>query len=38
MAMMLFRHKTAKMSFQIKYGLALISMVAEVWGFFHWRR
>jgi len=32
-----FRHKTAKLTFKLKYALALIPFVAEVWAFFHWR-
>jgi uncharacterized membrane protein YsdA (DUF1294 family) len=29
--MMLFRHKTAKRTFKLKYALALIPFAAEVW-------
>jgi hypothetical protein len=32
--MKLFRHKTAKWSFKLKYGLALL--LAELWAGWHW--
>ena len=35
--MKLFRHKTAKLSFKLKYALAFIPFVAEIWGLLHWR-
>jgi len=37
LGMMLFRHKTAKPSFKLKYSLALIPFAAEVWAWLHWR-
>ena len=33
----IFRHKTAKLTFQLKYALALIPFAAEIWGWLHWR-
>jgi uncharacterized membrane protein YsdA (DUF1294 family) len=35
--MIVFRHKTAKLTFQLKYALALIPFAAEVWAWLHWR-
>ena len=35
--MMVFRHKTGKWTFKLKYVLALIPFAAEVWAWFHWR-
>ena len=35
--MNLFRHKTAKWTFKLKYGLALLPFAAEVWAWWHWR-
>ena len=32
-----FRHKTAKWTFQLKYGLALLPFATEIWAWFHWR-
>ncbi len=37
MGMMIFRHKTAKWTFKLKYTLALIPFVAEVWAWLHFR-
>lgn len=37
LGMNVFRHKTAKWSFKLKYALALIPFVAEVWAWLHWR-
>lgn len=37
LGMKLFRHKTAKRSFQWKFFLALLPFAAEVWLWFHWR-
>ena len=37
LGMMVFRHKTAKWTFQFKYALALIPFVAEIWAWLHWR-
>jgi uncharacterized membrane protein YsdA (DUF1294 family) len=37
LGMKVFKHKTAKPSFQLKYVLAVIPFVAEVWGWLHWR-
>jgi uncharacterized membrane protein YsdA (DUF1294 family) len=37
LGMILFRHKTAKLSFKFKYALALIPFAAEVWAWLHWR-
>jgi len=37
LGMVLFRHKSAKRSFQFKYALALIPFAAEVWAWRHWR-
>lgn len=35
--MMVFRHKTAKWTFKLKYALALIPFAAEVWAWQHYR-
>jgi uncharacterized membrane protein YsdA (DUF1294 family) len=35
--MALFRHKTAKGTFQLKYALALIPFAAGVWAWLYWR-
>ena len=35
--MMVFRHKTAKWTFKLKYALALIPFAAEVWVWWHYR-
>ena len=35
--MTVFRHKTAKLTFKLKYALALIPFAAEVWAWLHWR-
>jgi len=35
--MSVFRHKTAKGTFKLKYGLALVPFAVEVWAFLHWR-
>jgi uncharacterized membrane protein YsdA (DUF1294 family) len=32
-----FRHKTAKWTFKLKYALALVPFVAEIWAWWHWR-
>ena len=37
LGMMMFRHKTAKWTFQFKYALALIPFAAEVWAWWHYR-
>ncbi len=37
LGMNVFRHKTAKWSFQLKYALALIPFALEVWAWLHWR-
>jgi uncharacterized membrane protein YsdA (DUF1294 family) len=37
LGMKVFKHKTAKRSFQLKYVLAVIPFAAEVWGWLHWR-
>ena len=36
-AMKIFRHKTIKRTFQLKYAVALIPFAAEVWAWLHWR-
>jgi uncharacterized membrane protein YsdA (DUF1294 family) len=36
-AMKLFRHKTAKWTFKLKYGLGLLPFTAEIWAWWHWR-
>jgi uncharacterized membrane protein YsdA (DUF1294 family) len=35
--MKLFRHKTAKWTFKLKYGLALLPFATELWAWWHWR-
>ena len=37
LGMNLFRHKTAKWSFKLKYALVLLPFAAEIWAFFHLR-
>jgi uncharacterized membrane protein YsdA (DUF1294 family) len=37
LAMNLFRHKTAKWTFKLKYALAVIPLAAEVWAWLHFR-
>ena len=37
LGMILFRHKTAKLTFKLKYALAFIPFVAEIWAWRHWR-
>ncbi len=37
LGMIVFRHKTAKWTFQLKYLLALVPFAAEVWAWLHWR-
>jgi uncharacterized membrane protein YsdA (DUF1294 family) len=37
LGMNVFRHKTAKLTFKLKYALALIPFAAEIWAFLHWR-
>lgn len=37
LGMMIFRHKTAKWTFQLKYALALIPFATAVWAWWHWR-
>jgi uncharacterized membrane protein YsdA (DUF1294 family) len=37
LGMNVFRHKTAKWTFKLKYALALIPFAAEIWAFLHWR-
>jgi uncharacterized membrane protein YsdA (DUF1294 family) len=37
LGMNLFRHKTAKWTFKLKYALALIPFTAEVWAWWHFR-
>jgi uncharacterized membrane protein YsdA (DUF1294 family) len=37
LGMMVFHHKTAKLTFKLKYALVLIPFVAEVWAWLHWR-
>ena len=37
LGMNLFRHKTAKLTFKLKYALALIPFAAEIWALLHWR-
>lgn len=37
LGMNLFRHKTAKGSFKLKYALALIPFAAELWAWWHFR-
>lgn len=35
--MIVFRHKTAKRTFHLKYALALIPFAAEIWAWLRWR-
>jgi uncharacterized membrane protein YsdA (DUF1294 family) len=35
--MNVFRHKTAKWSFKLKYALGLLPFVAELWVWWQWR-
>jgi len=35
--MKLFRHKTVKWTFKLKYALALLPFGAEIWAWSHWR-
>jgi uncharacterized membrane protein YsdA (DUF1294 family) len=35
--MKLFRHKTAKWTFKLKYGLALVPFAGLIWAWWHWR-
>jgi uncharacterized membrane protein YsdA (DUF1294 family) len=37
LGMNVFRHKTGKVTFKLKYALALIPFVAEIWAWLHWR-
>ena len=37
LGMSLFRHKTAKGSFQFKYALGLVGFAAELWAWQRWR-
>ncbi len=37
LGMKLFRHKTAKPTFKLKYALALVPFIAEIWAWQHWR-
>lgn len=37
LGMNLFRHKTAKWTFKLKFTLALVPFAAEVWLWLHWR-
>ena len=37
LGMMVFRHKTAKWTFQFKYVLALIPFIVEIGAWLHWR-
>ena len=37
LGMKMFRHKTVKWTFQLKYAVALIPFVAEVWAWWHFR-
>jgi uncharacterized membrane protein YsdA (DUF1294 family) len=37
LGMNLFRHKTAKWTFKLKFALALIPFSAEICTWFHWR-
>jgi uncharacterized membrane protein YsdA (DUF1294 family) len=37
LGMKVFRHKTIKWTFQLKYALGLIPFAAEVWTWLHWR-
>jgi uncharacterized membrane protein YsdA (DUF1294 family) len=35
--MNVFRHKTAKAAFKLKYALALIPFAVEIWAWLRWR-
>jgi len=35
--MNVFRHKTAKGTFQLKYAFALVPFAAGIWAWWHWR-
>lgn len=37
LGMNVFRHKTAKWSFKLKYALALLPFAAEIYAWWHWR-
>jgi uncharacterized membrane protein YsdA (DUF1294 family) len=37
LAMKIFRHKTVKWTFKLKYAVALIPFSAEIWAWLHWR-
>ncbi len=37
LGMMVFRHKTAKWTFKLKYVLALVPFIAEIWACVHFR-
>ncbi len=37
LGMNLFRHKTAKLSFKLKYAAALVPFAAEIWSWWRWR-
>lgn len=37
LGMMMFRHKTAKWTFKLKYALALIPFAAEIWIWWRYR-
>ncbi len=37
LAMIVFRHKTAKWTFKFKYALALIPFIAAIAAWLHWR-
>jgi len=37
LGMIMFRHKTAKWTFKVKYALALIPFIAEILAWLHWR-
>jgi uncharacterized membrane protein YsdA (DUF1294 family) len=37
LGMNVFRHKTAKWTFKLKFAFALVPFGAEVWAWQHWR-
>jgi uncharacterized membrane protein YsdA (DUF1294 family) len=37
MGMILFRHKTAKWTFKLRFALALVPFIAGIWAWWHWR-
>lgn len=37
LGMNVFRHKTSKWTFKLKYALAFVPFVAELWAWWHWR-